>query len=70
VWDRVAVHFGIDIDAAAIDRMTEQSRFYSKDVESQPFAGDLSEHRPVTDEMTDAARQFAEPGYRMLASRR
>jgi hypothetical protein len=69
VWDRVAAHFGIDTDAAAIDRMTEQSQFYSKDVESQLFSGDQPEHRPVTDEMTDAARQFAEPGYRMLASR-
>jgi hypothetical protein len=49
--------------------MTEQSQFYSKDVESQLFSGDQPEHRPVTDEMTDAARQFAEPGYRMLASR-
>src|SRR5271156_1704944 len=69
VWDRVAAHFGIDIDAAAIDRMTEQSRFYSKDVESRPFSGDLSERGPVTDEITDATRRFAEPGYRMLASR-
>jgi hypothetical protein len=69
VWDRVAGHFGIEIDAAAIERMAEQSRFYSKDVESRPFSGELSEHRPVTDEMTDAARRFAEPGYRMLASR-
>jgi hypothetical protein len=49
--------------------MTEQSRFYSKDVESHRFSGDLSEHRRVTDDMTDAARRFAEPGYRMLASR-
>jgi hypothetical protein len=69
VWDRVAAHFGIEIDAAAIERMTEQSRFYSKDVESRPFSDDLSEHRPVTDEMVDAARRFAEPGYRMLAAR-
>jgi hypothetical protein len=70
VWDRVAAHFGIDIDAVAIERMTEQSRFYSKDVESRPFSGDLSEHRPATDEMADAAQRFADPGYRMLASRR
>jgi hypothetical protein len=69
VWDRVAAHFGIHLDAVAIERMTEQSRFYSKDVESQPVSGDLSEHRRVTDDMTDAARRFAEPGYRMLASR-
>jgi len=49
--------------------MTEQSQFYSKDVGSRPFSDDPSEHRPVTDEMTDAARRFAEPGYRTLASR-
>ena len=69
VWDRVAAHFGIEIDATAIERMTEQSRYYSKDIESQPFSGDLSEPRPVTDEMADAARRFAEPGYRLLAAR-
>jgi hypothetical protein len=69
VWDRVAAHFGIEIDAAAVERMTEQSRFYSKDSDPQPFSGDLSEHRPVTDEMSEAVRVFAEPGYRMLASR-
>lgn len=69
MWDRVTAHFGIDIDTTAIDRMTAQSRLYSKDVESRPFSGDLSEHRPVTDEMTDAAQRFAEPAYRMLASR-
>jgi hypothetical protein len=69
VWDQVAAHFGIEIGAAAIERMTEQSRFYSKDVESRFFSADLSEHRPVTDEITDVARRFAEPGYRMLASR-
>ena len=69
VWDRVAAHFGLEIDIAAIERMAEQSGFYSKDVESRPFSGDLSGRLPVTDEMTDAARQFAEPGYRMLASR-
>jgi hypothetical protein len=69
VWDRVAPHFGIEIDAAAIERMTEQSRFYSKDVESRPFSGGLSKQSRVTDEMTDAARRFAEPGYLMLASR-
>jgi hypothetical protein len=70
VWDRVAAHFGIDIDDAAIERMTEQSRFYSKDSDARPFSRDLPEHRPVTDEMSDAARLFAEPGYRLLTSRR
>ncbi|HEY1839754.1 MAG TPA: hypothetical protein VGG53_05930 [Mycobacterium sp.] len=69
VWERVSAHFGIDIDAAAIEHMTEQSRFYSKDPESQPFSGDQPQHRPVTDEMREAARRYAEPGYRMLASR-
>ena len=69
VWDRVAAHFGIEVDSVARERIREQARFYSKDVDSRPFSGDLSEHRPVTDEMLDAARRFAEPGYRMLASR-
>ncbi len=31
VWQRVAPHFGLETDAAAIDRMIEESRFYSKD---------------------------------------
>ena len=70
VWDRVAAHFGMDIDDAAIERMTEQSRFYSKDSGARLFSRDLPEHRPVTDEMSDAARLFAEPGYRLLTSRR
>ena len=70
VWDRVAAHFGIEIDAADIERMAEQSRFYSKDSDARPFSGDQPEHRPVTDEMSEAVRLFAEPGYRMLASRR
>jgi hypothetical protein len=70
VWQRVAPHFGIEIDAAAIERMTEQSRFYSKAAEAQLFPRDDPESRPVTDEMRDAARRFAEPGYRQLASRR
>jgi hypothetical protein len=69
VWDRVAAHFGIDIDAAAIARMTEQSQFYSKDSESRPFSGDSPDRRPLTEEMAEAARLFAEPGYRTLAAR-
>ena len=68
VWQRVAPHFGIEIDAAAIERMTEQSRFYSKAAEAQHFSGDDPERRPVTDEIRDAAQRFAEPGYRQLAS--
>jgi hypothetical protein len=70
VWQRVAPHFGIEIDHAAIHRMTEQAKFYSKDTDRQPFSGDDSERRPVTDEMREAARRFAEPGYRQLASYR
>ncbi len=69
VWQRVAPHFGIEIDAPAIERMTEQSRFYSKAGEAQQFSGDDPERRPVTDEIRDAAQRFAEPGYRQLASR-
>jgi hypothetical protein len=69
VWQRVAPHFGITVDGAAIERMTEQAKFYSKDAEAQPFSGDSPDRRPVTDEIRAAARRFAEPGYRQLASR-
>jgi hypothetical protein len=69
VWQRVAPHFGIEIDAAAIERMTEQAKVYSKDTEAQQFSGDDPAFRPVTDEMGEAAQRFAEPGYRQLASR-
>jgi hypothetical protein len=68
VWQRVAAHFEIEIDSAAIEYMTEQARFYSKDSEPRPFSGDLPEHRPLTDAMQEAAELFAEPGYRALAS--
>ena len=68
VWQQVAVHFGLEIDAAAIERMTEQSRFYSKDPAAQPFSQASPEDRPVTEAMREAAERFAEPGYRALAS--
>jgi hypothetical protein len=68
VWQRAAPHFGFEADAAAIDRMVEQSRFYSKDSASRVFTGDVPERRPTTDEMRAAAERFAEPGYRALAS--
>lgn len=66
VWERVAPHFGLEIDAAAIARMTAESRLYAKDSEPRIFGGDA--RRPLTDEMQDAAARFAEPGYRALAS--
>jgi hypothetical protein len=68
VWQRIAPHFGLEIDAAAIERMTEQSRFYSKDPAAQPFSQAGPEDRPVTEAMQEAAERFAEPGYRALAS--
>jgi hypothetical protein len=68
VWQRVAPHFGLEADAAAIERMIEESRYYSKDPESRIFAGDAPERRPATDAMRDVAERFAEPGYRALAS--
>lgn len=68
VWERIAPHFGLEIDAAAIERMTEQSRFYSKAAEPQAFSGDASQSRLITDPMREAAQRFAEPGYRALAS--
>jgi hypothetical protein len=69
VWQRVAPHSGLEADAAAIERMIEESRFYSKDPASQVFTGDAAGRRPATDEMREAAQRFAEPGYRALASR-
>jgi len=69
IWQRVAPHFGVDADAAAIDRMIEQSRFYSKDLEPRVFSDETPDGRPVTEAMREAAQRFAEPGYRALASR-
>jgi hypothetical protein len=69
IWQRVAPHFGVDADAAAIDRMVEQSRFYSKDLEPRVFSDETLDGRPVTEAMREAAERFAEPGYRALASR-
>lgn len=66
VWQRVAPHFGLQTDPGAIARMTDESRFYSKDPGGRVFAGDTAARRPVTDEMREAAQRFAEPGYRAL----
>jgi hypothetical protein len=68
IWQQVAPHFGIATDAAAIERMTEQSRFYSKDAAPRAFSGDAPERRPMTDRIREAAERFAEPGYRALAN--
>jgi hypothetical protein len=68
IWQRVAPHFGIEVDSAAIERMIEESRFYSKDPTPQVFNGDDPEDSPVTDAIREAAQRFAEPGYRALAS--
>jgi hypothetical protein len=68
IWQRVAPHFAIETDAAAIERMTEQSRFYSKAAEPQVFSRGAPESRLITDAMREAAQRFAEPGYRALAS--
>ena len=68
VWQRVAPHFGLEADSAAIDRMIEESRFYSKDPSPRVFDGDASERRLMTAAIRDAAERFAEPGYRALAS--
>ncbi|WP_343572888.1 hypothetical protein [Mycobacterium sp.] len=67
VWQRVAPHFGIAIDAAALERIREQARFYSKEAEPQFFSADQREACPVTDEMREAARRFADLRYRQLA---
>jgi hypothetical protein len=70
VWQRAAPHFGLEIDAVAIERMIEESRFYSKDPSPRIFDRDASERRLMTDAMRKAAERFAEPGYRLLASPR
>ncbi|UQX09292.1 hypothetical protein [Candidatus Mycobacterium methanotrophicum] len=67
-WQWVAPHFGLANDAAAIERMTEESRFYSKEAAPRVFDGNASERRLMTDAMRKAAERFAEPGYRALAS--
>jgi hypothetical protein len=67
VWQRVAPHFRLQVDAADIERMIEQSRFYSKDSAPRIFTGDAPERRSETDAMREAARRFAEPSYRALA---
>ncbi len=69
VWRRAAPHFGLELDTAAIEQMTEQSRFYSKDPARRPFSDPGLGYRPVTEAMREAAERFAEPGYRALASR-
>jgi hypothetical protein len=69
VWQRVAPHFGLEADPAAIELMIKESRFYAKDPAPRVFPGDAPERRPMTDAMREAARRFAEPGYRALASR-
>jgi hypothetical protein len=66
VWQRVAPHFGLDADPSAIDRMLEESRFYSKDQGRRAFTGDLPDRHAITDAMREAAVRFAEPGYHAL----
>lgn len=66
VWQRVAPHFGLEVDGAAIERMVEESRFYSKDPSPRVFDGDTSQ-RLMTPSIREAAQRFAEPGYRALA---
>jgi hypothetical protein len=68
IWQRVAPHFGLDVDDAAVTRMSEESLFYSKDSAPRVFTGDAPEQRAVTEEISRAARQIAEPGYRLLAA--
>ena len=70
VWTLVAAHLGLEADPAAIQRMIDESRFYSKDPAARIFTGDAPEGRPMTDAMREAAQRFAEPGYRALGSDR
>jgi hypothetical protein len=68
IWRQVAPHFGIEADAASVERMTEESRFYSKDAAPREFSVGAGERRPMTDAIREAAERFAEPGYRALAT--
>lgn len=69
VWERVVPHFGLaPVDPAAITRMTAESRLYAKSAEPRIFLADVPEQRPLTGQMREAARRFAEPGYRSLGS--
>jgi hypothetical protein len=68
VWKRVAPHLGFEADPAAIERMTQESRFYAKDPVPRLFAGDATQRRPITDAIREAAQRFAEPSYRALVS--
>lgn len=68
IWQSMAPHFGLEIGAAAIERMTEDSRFYSKEAAPRVFTGDAPERRPMTGAISDAAERFAAPGYRTLAA--
>jgi hypothetical protein len=70
IWLRVAAHLGLEVDSAAVRRMTDESRFYSKSATPRVFAGDISEGRRITDEIRSAAERFAQPAYRALASLR
>ncbi|UMB67608.1 hypothetical protein [Mycobacterium paraterrae] len=69
VWQRVAPHFGIDIDEAAIERMTQRSRYSSKDADPQIFSHGQQQAALVTEEVREAVVRFAEAGYRVLGSR-
>jgi hypothetical protein len=69
VWQRAAPHFGLDAGTPdAIERMIEESQFYSKDPGFRVFSKDAPERRLMTDAIRQAAQRFAEPGYRALAS--
>ena len=70
IWQRITPHFGLEADSAAIERMTAESRFYSKDPSPRGFDADASERRLMTTAMREAAERFAGPGYRALASPR
>lgn len=65
-WERVAPHFGLDIDTAAIELMTEKSAFHSKDAARRVFAANSANRNPITDEIRTAAQRHAEAGYRAL----
>lgn len=84
VWEQVAAHFGLPVDAPAIERMTHEARLYSKDPAPRLFdtssggqagaatgpviAADRRHPRPPVDAIARATQRFAASQYRGLVA--
>jgi hypothetical protein len=65
VWSRVAPHFGIEPDAADIERMGQEARFSAKTAGSVPFSASAA---PIP-ALIEAAASALNPLYQTLARR-